>query len=113
MIGKLNKIELKEFKTKDGKKSFQKYAFECDVIINEKNDVKTLRGDYSVDLFNNYIEKVITTINNDKIKTLKDLIGKKVYVVVDKRAYFLDEEIRTYSYIKYLKFLDFNNNIIY
>ena len=71
MKATLKKIELKELKTKDGKK-FNKVEFTCDVKIDDKGTIKTLKGNYSEDYAKHYFKYcgVLT----------KDLMGKEVDV---------------------------------
>lgn len=98
MLGKLRKIERKECKTKDGKK-FNKIVFECDIKINDKGDIKTLRGAYSED----YAKKYFAYCN---VKT-KDVIGQEVECVNAKRSYTNAEGLeRIINYIKFMNLLD-------
>lgn len=98
MIGKLIKIELKTYNTKDGKK-FKKVEFTCDVKINDKGDIRTVRGSYSEDFARKYFEFC-------GVKT-KDAIGTEVDVTLAKRTYKADDgDERTISYIKFLNLLD-------
>ena len=105
MKGKLKKIELKTFKTKDGKKSFNKVEFTCDVTIDDKGTIKTLKGSYSEDFARKYFAYC-------GIKT-KDLIGKEVECIVSKRAYENDKgEERVVNFIRFLNVLDADGNAI-
>lgn len=105
MKGKLKKIELKSFKTKDGKKSFNKVEFTCDVAIDDKGTIKTLKGSYSEDFARKYFAYC-------GIKT-KDLIGKEVECIVSKRAYENDKgEERVVNFIRFLNVLDADGNAI-
>lgn len=105
MKGKLKKIELKEFKTKDGKKTFKKVEFTCDVFIDDKGTIKTLKGSYSEDFARKYFAYC-------GIKT-KDLIGKEVECIVSKRAYENDKgEERVVNFIRFLNVLDADGNEI-
>lgn len=98
MLGKLRKIEKKEFKTKENKK-FTKILFECDLKINDKGDIKTLRGSYSED----FAKKYFAYCN---VKT-KDLIGKEVECITAKRTYINADGVeRTINYIKFMNVLD-------
>lgn len=99
MKGKLKKIELKTYKTKDGKKSFNKVEFTCDVNIDENGTIKTLKGSYSEDFARKYFSYC-------NVKT-KDLIGKEVECIVSKRAYENDKgEERVVNFIRFLNVLD-------
>lgn len=97
MKGILKKVELKEFKTEDGRK-FKKVIFVCD-CIDDKNEVRTLKGSYSED----FAKKYFAYCN---VKT-KDLIGKTVGVVCAKKTFESEDgETRIYNYIKFLNVLD-------
>lgn len=101
----LKKIELKTCETKDGKK-FKKVEFICDVQVNDKGDVKTVKGSYSEE----YARKYFTYCG---VKT-KEIIGKEVDVTLFKRNYVAsDGDTRTITYIKFLNLLDENGNKIY
>ena len=104
MKGILREIKLVECKSKSGAK-FNLVEFKADVMINDKGDVKTLRGSYAEE----FARKYFTYCG---VKT-KDLIGKEVEVVVAKRSYEKDGESRVVSYIKYLNVLDENSKAIY
>ena len=105
MKGKLKKIELKEFKTKDGKKTFKKVEFTCDVFIDDKGIIKTLKGSYSEDFARRYFAFC-------GVKS-KDLIGKDVECVISKRAYENDKgEERAVNFIRFLNVLDHEGNPI-
>lgn len=104
MKATLKKIELKELKTKDGKK-FNKVEFTCDVKIDDKGTIKTLKGNYSEDYAKRYFKYcgVLT----------KDLIGKEVDVILAKRVYSNDKgEERTITFIRFLNVLDAEGNAI-
>lgn len=97
MKAKLKKIEKREFKTKDGKK-FTKIEFTCDVIMDAKGTIKTLKGSYSEDFARRYFEYC-------GVKT-KDLIGEEVEVVLAKRSYQNEKgEDKTITFIKFLNVL--------
>lgn len=97
MKGILKKVELKEYKTKEGKK-FKKVLFQVDVE-KENGDVKTLKGDYSETFARDYFGKC-------DIK-LKDLMGKEVGVVIAKRNFTGNDGLKhIYEYIKYINVLD-------
>ncbi len=105
MRGKLKKIELREFKTKDGKKTFRKVEFTCDVKIDSKGNIKTLKGSYSEDYARKYFAYcgVLT----------KDLVGKEVECITAKRSYENDKgEERTVEFIRFLNCLDESGNEI-
>lgn len=103
MKGKLKKIELKEYRTKDGKKTFNKIEFTCDVIFDEKGTIKTLKGSYSEDYARRYFSFCGVTT--------KDLIGKEVECVISKRAYENDKgEERVVNFIRFLNVLDRDGN---
>ena len=98
MKGIVRKFELKEIKTKDNKK-FKKLEFTCDVMLNDKGDIKTLKGDMSEE----YARKYFAFCK----KTTKDVLGEEVEVNTAKRSYInSDGEQRIYTYIKYLNLLD-------
>lgn len=95
MKGKLKKIELKEFTTRDGKKKFKKVVFTCDVQVDEAGTIKTLTGSYSEDYAKKYFDYC-------EVKT-KDLIGKEVECVIAKRGYQNDKgEDRVVSFIRFM-----------
>lgn len=98
MKAKLKKIERKEYKTKDGKQKFSKIEFTCDVQVDAKGTVKTLKGSYSEEFARKYFEYC-------NVKT-KDLIGETVEVVLAKRSYSNEKgEDRTVTFIKFLNVL--------
>lgn len=104
MKGTLKKIELREFTTKD-KRNFKKVEFTCDVNIDEKGTIKTLKGSYSED----YAKKYFAYCG---VKT-KDLIGQQVDCVISKRAYENDKgEQRIINFIRFLNVLDKEGNPI-
>lgn len=99
MKGILKKVELKEYKTKEGKK-FKKFNFEVDVNYKDE-EVKTLKGSYGEQFAREYFTKC-----NIKVK---ELIGKEVGVVLAKK--FIEREDGSkysYEYIKFLNVLDEN-----
>lgn len=99
----LKKIEVKEYKGENGK--FKKVEFVCDVMVNDKGEIRTLKGSYNYDFAKRYFEYC-------GIKT-KDAIGKEVNVTISKRAYEDSEgNNRVYSYIKYMNLLDKNGEAI-
>lgn len=104
MKAKLIKIEKKELKTKDGKK-FTKVEFTCDVVLNDKGDIKTYKGAYSEEFARKYFAYC-------NVKT-KDLVGKQVDVSLAKRSYEHNGETKTISYIKFLNCLNENGEPIF
>lgn len=105
MKGILKRIELKEYATKDNKKKFKKVEFVCDVKIDDKGNIKTLKGSYGEEFARKYFEYC-------NVKT-KDLIGKEVECVTAKRTYTnSDGETKIVTYIKFLNVLDKDGNII-
>ena len=103
MKGILKEIKKVECKAKNGSK-FTKIEFICDVKVNDKGDVKTLRGSYGED----FARKYFAFCN---VKT-KDLVGKEVGCTLSKRQYENNGERRIISYIKYLNILDKEGNAI-
>lgn len=104
MKGKLKKIEIKELKTKDGKK-FKKVEFTCDVAVDDKGTIRTLKGSYSEEFARKYFAYC-------EVKT-KDLIGKEVECITAKRAYQNDKgEERITQFIRFLNVLDTDGNPI-
>lgn len=105
MKGKLKKIELKEYNKKNGKGSFKKVNFTCDVTIDEQGNIKTLSGSYSEEFARKYFAYC-------GVKT-KDLIGKDVECILSKRAYENDKgEERIVNFIRFINVLDENGNPI-
>ena len=105
MKGTLKKIELKEDTTKDNKRAFKKVEFTCDVEIDNKGNIKTLKGSYSEDFARKYFAYC-------GVKT-KDLIGKQVDCILSKRAYENDKgEERIVNFIRFLNVLDKEGNPI-
>lgn len=104
MKGILKKIELKEYTTKDNKKKFKKVEFTCDVKIDEKGNIKTLKGSYGEEFARKYFEYC-------NVKT-KDLIGKEVECVTSKKSFEKDGETKIVTYIKFLNVLDKDGNVI-
>ena len=96
----LREVKLIECKNSTGAK-FRLVEFKADVKINDKGDIKTLKGSYGEE----FAKKYFTYCG---VKT-KDLIGKEVA----KRSYEKDGESRVVSYIKYLNVLDKEGNPIY
>lgn len=104
MEGILKEIKRVECKTKDGKK-FNMVEFKCDVKMNDKGDIKTLKGSYGEEFAKKYFTYCGTLT--------KDLIGKKVEVTLAKRSYEKDGESRTVNYIKYLNVIGEDGKAIY
>lgn len=105
MRGIVKKFELRTCETKDKKNKFKLLEFVVDVKINDKGDIKTLKGSYGEE----YARKYLAFCG---VKT-KDLIGKEVEVSLAKREYEKDGERRTINYIKYMNVLDENGEPIY
>lgn len=103
MKGILKKVELKEYKTQEGKK-FKKVEFEVDVIIKD-GMVKTLKGNYSETFARDYFSKAETK--------LKDLVGKEVGVVIAKKNFTGNDGLQhIYEYVKFINVLDKDGNPI-
>lgn len=100
----VKKIELKECVTKDKKNKFKVLEFTCDVRLNDKGDIKTLRGSWGEE----YARKYLAYCG---LKS-KDLIGREVDCSIAKREYESNGETRTISYIKYMNCLDKDGNSI-
>lgn len=114
MKGILKKVDVVEIVKKD-KTKFKKLNYEVDVVIDtEKKEVKTYKGDMSIDYAKEYVEFCINEINDEKVKKLKDFVGKEVDVTLAKRMYTnKDGEERVYNYIKFLNFIDKDGNPIF
>lgn len=114
MRGILKKVDVVEIVKKD-KTKFKKLNYEVDVIIDpEKKEIKTYKGDMSIDYAKDYIEFCVNEINDEKVKKLKDFVGKEVDVILAKRMYTnKDGEERVYNYIKFLNFIDKDGNPIF
>ena len=97
MKGILKSVELKEYVSKETGKKFRKLNFVVDVLFNDKS-VETLKGSYGEQFARDYFKYC-------NVKT-KDLIGKEVGVVLAKKSFEAEGEIKTYKYIKYLNVLD-------
>lgn len=99
----VRKIELKEYRTKEGR-SFNKCNIICDVP-KEKGEIKTLKASYNVD----YIKKYLQYCNT----TTKALLNQNVEVTLSKGSYTSKEGVlKTYEFIKYLNVLDENGKAI-
>ena len=105
MRGIVKKFELRTCETKDKKNKFRLLEFVVDVKINDKGDIKTLKGSYGEEYARKYLGYC-------GVKT-KDLIGKEVEVSLAKREYEKEGERRTINYIKYMNVLDENGKAIY
>lgn len=104
MKATITKIMKKECTTTDGKK-FSVIDIKCDVVINDKGDVRSLTSSMSMD----YAKKYFNYCN----VTSKQAIGMTVSVVAAKKVFKTkDDEERTYNYIKFLNFLDSEGNPI-
>ena len=114
MRGILKKVDVVEIVKKD-KTKFKKLNYEVDVIIDtEKKEIKTYKGDMSIDYAKDYVEFCINELNDEKVKKLKDFVGKEVDVILAKRMYTnKDGEERVYNYIKFLNFIDKDGNPIF
>lgn len=103
MKGILKKVELREFKTSEGKK-FKKFLFEVDCIIKD-DEIKTLKGSYSEEFARKYFEYC-------GVKT-KELIGKEVGVVTAKKTVIKENQRITFTFIKFINVIDEYGNPIY
>ena len=104
MKGIIKKFELKQFDTKQGKK-FKKLISTVDVKLNERGDIKTVKGSFSEEYARKYF--------NFCGVTTKDLVGKEVEVSLAKRAYTDDEgNERQVTYAKFINVLDENGHPI-
>lgn len=105
MKGILKEVKRIECKTKEGKK-FSLIEFKADVTVNDKGDVKTLRGSYGEEFARKYFTYCGT-------KT-KDLIGKPVDCVIAKKSIEKEDGTTlTISYIKYLNVIGEDGKPIY
>lgn len=105
MKGILKKIELKECVTKDKKSKFRRVEFVCDIKVDVKGNIKTLRGSYSEEFAKKYFGYC-------GVKT-KDLIGKEVECITGKREYENDKgEKRVIQFVKFMNVLDADGNPI-
>lgn len=104
MIGIIKKFELKQFESKDGKK-FKKLIATVDVKLNDRGDIKTVKGSFSEDYARKYFKYCGVTT--------KDLVGQNVDVSLAKRAYTDDEgNERQVTYAKFINVLDENGHAI-
>lgn len=105
MIGTLKKIELRECQKKDTKQKFKIVEFTCDVKVDDKGNIKTLKGSYSEEFAKKYFAYC-------EVKT-KDLIGKDVDCVTAKREWENDKgEKRIVTFIRFMNVLDEYGNPI-
>ena len=108
MLGKLKRVELKEFEVKNGAnkgRKFNKVIFTVDVYTGENSIIKQYKGSMGEEYARKYFNYV-------GIKT-KDLIGKMVDVTLQKRVYTINGEEHTITEIKWLNVLDENGKPIY
>lgn len=105
MKGIVKKIELKECQTKDKKNKFRVLEFTCDVTLNDKGEIKTLRGSWGEE----YAKKYLAYLGMKS----KELIGKEVDCTIAKRQYEKEGETRTINFIKYMNLIDKDGNPIY
>lgn len=100
MKGKIKKIEVKEVVAKETKNKFTIVEFTCDVIINDKGELKTARGSWGADYAKKYLEYC------GGLK-LKELLNKDVDCTLSKRVYTnANGEERVATFIKYMNLLD-------
>ena len=100
MKGIIKKFELKQFESKDGKK-FKKLIATVDVKLNDRGDIKTVKGSFSEDYARKYFKYCGVTT--------KDLVGQDVDVSLAKRLYTDDEgNERQVTYAKFINVLDEN-----
>lgn len=97
MKGILKSVELKEYTNKDKGNKFKKLNFVVD-CEKDKGEIITLKGSYSED----YARKYFGYCN---LKT-KDAIGKQVDVVTARKKVTFDDGEKTWTYIKFMNFLD-------
>lgn len=97
MKGTLKKIYAKEFTSKEKGNKFKKIILECE-CEKENGDIANYKGSMSEDYAKRYFQYC-------KLTT-KDAIGAKVEVVLGKRKFVAENEERTYTYIKFINFLD-------
>lgn len=104
MKARIKKIMKKDCTTADGKK-FSVLDIVCDVVVNDKGEIKVLKASMSMDYAKRYF-------NYCGIST-KDAIGKTVEVVTAKKEFIgNDGSNRIYNYIKFLNFLNEENQPI-
>lgn len=104
MLGIVKKFELKQMETKDGKK-FKKLICTVDVKLNDRGDIKTVKGSFGEEYARKYFKFCGVTT--------KDLVGQEVDVSLAKRAYTDDEgNERQVTYAKFINVLDENGHAI-
>ena len=99
MIGIIKKFELKQFESKDGKK-FKKLVATIDVKLNDRGDIKTVKGSLSEDYARKYFKYCGVTT--------KDLVGQNVDVTLAKRAY--NDDVGNERQVTYAKFINVLND---
>lgn len=105
MRGIIKGFKIRKVETKDGK-SFEMLDYTADIVINDKGEIKTLKGSMSVE----YARKYFAYCG---VKTA-DLVNKEVAVTLAKRKYEnADGEERTVNFIKYLNVLNDEGEPIY
>lgn len=104
-IIRIEKVDRTAQKGDNKGKKFTRYIVTCDVV-NQQKDVKRLKWDTS----DTYMLKYL---NYCGIKSIKDIIGEEVSVVVARRMYEDEEGVeKTYTYIKFLNLIDENGEIV-
>lgn len=102
MKGILKRFELKKCETK-AFGVIEKLVYECDVKQSD-GDVKRYKGEMWLESARKYFEFAG--------RTTKTALGEEVEVILARKEYEKDGESRTYTYIKYLNFLDKNGEPI-
>ena len=104
MKAKIISIQKKQITTKEGKK-FDQIEIKADVIVNDKGEVKTYTNSMSYDHALKYFKFAA--------RRTEDVIGEDVEVVLARRQYTSKEgQSKTYTFIKFLNFLDNENKPI-
>ena len=104
MKGILKKVELKEYTNKEKGNKFNRLNFVVD-CENDKHEIITLKGNMSEDYARKYFKHCGLTT--------KEAIGKQVEVITGKKKFTSDNgEERTFTFIKFLNFLDDKGNPI-
>lgn len=104
MKATIKKISQKNIKTQTGKQ-FSKFVIECDVLVNEKGEIRTYRSEMSMDYAKRYFQFCGVPS--------RELVGKDCEVTLRKRAYTAaDGTPRTITEIKYLNLIDDAGNPI-
>lgn len=105
MRGKVIEVRKKDYKTKDGR-TFTKIIIGCNVKINDKGTIKTLKASFSEQFAHDYF----TYCN---VKNNQELIGREVECTLEKKCWLNDDGVeKTGTYIKFLNLLDDKGNII-